>query len=99
MWTEGEARGDGTEGDGTEGGVGKKDRTRPLARSFGVVAFGTRGREAGGGGSRKRFAAHSSSTEAVSRKFRQWVAFALLMVRKYARFAVVASSREARPDW
>lgn len=52
-------------------GVGKKEWTRPLARLPGVVAFGMRGREAGGG-SRKRLAAQSSSSEAVSRKFRQW---------------------------
>ena len=55
-----------------------------------------RGREAGGGGSRKRLAAHSSFAEAVSRKFRQWADFAFLMARKYVRFAVMTVSREVR---
>ena len=52
------------------GGLGKKERTKPLARSSGVVAFGIVGREAGEGGSQKRPTAQSSSAVAVSRKFR-----------------------------
>ena len=55
-----------------------------------------RGREAGGGGSRKCLAAHSSSAEAVSRKFRQWVDFAFLMARKYVRSAAMTVLREVR---
>ena len=67
---------------GLGGGVGKKEWTRPLARSSGVVASGMRGREVGEGGSRKRLTAHSSSAEAVSRNLRQWVDFAFLIARE-----------------
>ena len=81
-------------GKGDWGGFGKKERTKPLARSSAVVASRMRGREAGGGGSRKRLAAHSSFAEAVSRKFFQWADLALFIARKYARLAVETALRE-----
>ena len=57
------------------GGIGEKGRTRPLERSSEATAFGTRGERQVEGGSRKRLAGQSSSTEVVSRKFRQWALY------------------------
>ena len=76
------------------GGLGKKERTKPLVRSSGAVASGVVGREVGVGGSRKRFPAQSSSAVAASRKFRHWADFAFLMARKYVCFAAMTASRE-----
>lgn len=53
-----------------------RELTSPLTRSFGIVAFGVRGKEGEDGGFCKHLAAHSSSVVAGSRELRQWAGFA-----------------------
>lgn len=85
MWIGGEAG-------GGWGGVGKKERTKPLARSSGMVAFGIRGWRRGRGdlGSVWLPKVHLLRLSLGSLAS---VDFAFLISRKYVRFAAMTALR------